>query len=248
MKQAAFKFCLIILVLVFLGGCATPKTAGGLQIEEYQLKEQPQVVPLTFEPVDGTQAEILAAHATERDAKITFEITAPEGSPMMGSQGEQKDLKAVVLTAVSGQPLQTVQLIRGSEVIFETPGGLPSPAVPVQALWTYGGHWALEVLYSDETTWAGRVFIDGEMVNEQKGYEEAFGLQLLDGKPFFFYKREGKIGYSYDGKETDLGYDEILHYYCCAETEMNPIPAEKMVAFFAKKGDVWYYVELGVFK
>lgn len=246
MNNRMVKVGVVLFLLVFLVGCA--KTGNSLKLEEHSLRGAPQVIPLTFEPVKSTQAEIMAAHATERGAKIAYEITAPDGNPLLESQGELKDLQATVFTATTGQPMQTVQLLRGGEVIFQTPGGLPSPAVPVQALWTYDGHWALEVLYSDETTWAGRVFIDGKMVNEEKGYEEAFGLQLLDGKPFFFYKRDGKIGYSYDGDETALGYDEIPHYYCCAETEMNPAPAEKMVAFFAERESTWYYVELGVFK
>ncbi len=133
MKQAIFKVSLVLFLLVFLCGCAGAKSGNSLQLEDHALRGAPQVIPLTFEPVDSTQAEIFAVHATERAAKITYEITAPEGNPVLESQGEPKDLKAVVLTATSGQPLQTVRLLGGAEVIFETPGGLPSPAVPVQA-------------------------------------------------------------------------------------------------------------------
>jgi hypothetical protein len=231
-----------------LSGCTT-RAADTLNLEEYQLTGKPQLTPLTFQPVQGTQSEILAKNAGERAKVILNPVTTTvDGNPAMSSLGESMDMQAIVLTAAIGQPEQTVQLKRGTEVIFEAPAGLPSPVVPVQALWTYDGHWALEILYSDATTWAGKIYIDGKLVNDQKGYNEAFGLQLLADKPFFFYKRDGKEGYSYDGKETDLNFDEIPHYNCCEEGEFNPIQAQNMVAFFAQRASSWYYVELGVFK
>lgn len=245
-----FKLTLTVTFCIFLGGCAilSPKQAGTLKLEEHQLFGRPELTPLSFTPLDGTQAEILAKHTDERALSVINEVVTVEGSPAMSSLGESKDLQAVVVTASQGKPDQTVKLMRANEVIFQAPAGLPSPAVPVQALWTYDKHWALEILYADETTWAGKIYIDGTLINDQKGYDDAFGLQLLDGKPFFFYKRDGKIGYSYDGNETILGYNEIPHYFCCAETEYNPIQAENMVAFFAQKDNTWYYVELGKIK
>lgn len=251
MKAKPFSVLITsMFMILILGGCANKISAtdGDLVLKEHQLMEKPSIIPLTFQPIEGSQDEVLAINEAERVKILTNEVFTIEGHPAMNALGENKNLQAVVYTASEGQPLQTVKVMRDSETIFEAPAGLPSPAVPIQALWTYDGHWTLEVLYSDETTWAGRVFIDGVMVNEQKGYEEAFGLQLLDGKPFFFYKRDGKIGYSYDGNETILGYNEIPHYFCCAETEYNPIQAENMVAFFAQKDNTWYYVELGKIK
>ena len=232
-----------------LGGCAVifPKSNTSLKLEEHQLSGAPEPGPLSFQPLDGTQEEILAKHADERTTTVSNEAFSVDGNPAISSLGDKNDLKAVVLSTNPGQPEQTVKLLRGDEIIFEAPGGLPSPAVPVQALWTYDGHWALEILYSDQSTWAGKIYIDGSLINEQKGYDEAFGFQLLADKPFFFYMRNGQVGYSYDGNETELNFSYVPHYNCCAESLLNPTKSQKMVAFFAQRDSTWYYVELGVF-
>lgn len=238
----------LVLFVITLSGCTfLPQGSSTLQVEEHQLTGAPELVPFGFEPLQSNQAEILAKHSSERTLKVFNQVFTDDGNPAITSLGENAELKAVVVNATQGQPDQTVRLMRGDELVFEAPAGLPSPAIPLQALWTYDGHWALEILFADETTWAGQIFIDGELVNEKKGYAEAFGLQLLADKPFFFYMRDGHAGYSYDGKETDLDYSEIPHYRCCAETEINPLPAQNMVAFFAAKNQEWFYVELGAF-
>ena len=84
-------------------------------------------------------------------------------------------------------------------------------------------------------------------MNALKGYDEAFGFQLLAGKPFYFYLRNGHVGYSYDGKEMELDYDEVPHYRCCGESVLNPVQARNMVAFFAVREKTWFYDELGAF-
>ena len=249
MKNSSLsKIVVLVLFTIALSGCSLlPQRTSTLQLEEHQITGAPELVPLGFEPLQGTQEEILAKHSSERALNVSNEAFPVDGNPAITSLGENTELKAIVVTATQGQPDQTVRLLRGDELIFEAPAGLPSPVLPVQALWTYDGQWALEILYTDETTWAGQFFIDGEFVNEEKGYDEAFGLQLLADKPFFFYMRDGHAGFTYDGKETDLEYSKIPHYVCCAETEINPIPAQNMVAFFAVKDQEWFYVEVGAF-
>jgi hypothetical protein len=232
-----------------LSGCtpsATPP-AGPLRLEEHELAGPPEIESRVFQPVDGAMEEVLAARAEERAAAIPHEVAMVEGGPAIASLGETSDLLAVMSTATEGLPEQTVTLYRDDEAIFETSAGMPSPALPLQGLWTYDGHWALEILFSDESAWAGRVFIDGELVNEVEGYDEAFGFQLLAGKPFYFYVRDGAVGYSYDGQGTDLGYSEVPHYRCCSESTLNPVQAQTMVAFFALRDATWFYVELGAF-
>ncbi len=243
---------MLALVGLALGGCSalspsSPQPAGNLQLEEHPLGGAPQLDPLTFQPIEGTQEQLLATHATDRAMTIPREVITVEGNPAISSLGESGDLVATLITATEGEPEQTVRLWRGDELIFETAAGLPSPAMPLQGLWTYGGHWALEILLADQDTWAGQVFIDGDLVNESQGYDEAFGLQLLAGRPFFFYLRNGHVGYSLDGQETDLDYTEIPHYRCCSESSLNPVQAQNMVAFFAARNQTWFYVELGDF-
>jgi hypothetical protein len=219
-----------------------------LQLEEHPLAGAPELEPVRFQPLEGTQEEVLAVHANDRAAAFSIEVTTEEGNPAISSIGEDRGLSAVMVTSIEGQPEQTVTVFRGGVTIFETSAGLPSPVLPLQSLWTYDGHWALEILFADETTFAGEVFIDGSLVNERDGYDEAFGLQLLAGEPFFFYSRDGHVGYSHDGLETDLEYEEIPHYRCCGESPLNPVQAENMVGFFAVREENWFYVELGRFE
>ncbi len=241
---------MLILLGFDLSGCARSSTqlAGRLQLEEHRLIDAPEMETLKFQPLQDTQEKILAEHANDRSPGFTKEINTVQGNPAIFSLGDSNDLQAVLFTAQQGQPDQTVRVMNGDKIIFETNAGLPSPVLPLQGLWTYNGHWALEILYVDQDTWAGEIFIDGELVNDQKGYEETFGLQLLTGKPFFFFRRGDKIGYSYDGQEFELEYDDIPHYRCCGESSLNPEQAKNMVSFFALREEIWFYVELGDFK
>ena len=93
----------------------------------------------------------------------------------------------------------------------------------------------------------GQVIEDGQSLNERAGYDETFGFQLLQGEPFYFFKKGGTIGAVYAGQEIQLRYNEVPHYGCCSPAELNPISAENMLAFFAQRDGRWYYVEIGVF-
>jgi hypothetical protein len=221
--------------------------SGNLQLEEYPLAAAPEPIPLTFQPEGTTQDAVLARHAQLREKVYQKPVTTIEGFPAMTSLGEGEKLTAVMRVAVEDPLRQIVDLMRGDELIFSTDAGLPSPALPQQGLWTYGNHWVLEILLAEDEIWMGEIFQDGELINDLKGYEEAFGFQLLSGEPFFFYQRDGQLGFSYAGQETNLPYDHIPHYYCCAEDTLNPVQAEQMVAFFAQQGEQWFYVELGDF-
>ncbi|MCJ7734274.1 MAG: hypothetical protein MUP11_06975 [Anaerolineales bacterium] len=218
-----------------------------LQLEEYPLAAAPNLVPLTFQPEGTTQDAVLARHALMRDRVYANPIMTIEGYPVMTSLGEGEILTAVTRVAVDDPFHQIVDLMRGDELIFSTYAGLPSPSIPQQGLWTYDNHWVLEILLSEDEIWIGEIFQDGELINDLKEYEEAFGFQLLSGEPFFFYQRDGQLGFSYAGQETNLPYDQIPHYYCCGEDTINPVQAERMVSFFAQQGENWFYVELGDF-
>jgi hypothetical protein len=148
-----------------------------------------------------------------------------------------------------------VTLTSNGSSIYRIPVGDSSPIDSLRGLWTYDGHWALETAYVTthqngneiDSQATGQISIDGQLLNEQLGYQEAFGFQTMHGKPFYFFKQNGTIGVSYDNVAVPLGYDEILHYSCCSGATLNPRVAQNMVAFFARKGIPWYYVEIGVF-
>jgi hypothetical protein len=114
--------------------------------------------------------------------------------------------------------------------------------------WTYGSHWALVLLDAKLDAAQGpveydRLILDGQDINSVRGYEQSFQFALLDGRPFYFYQKSGKIGISFDGREIAKSYDEIPHYQCCTPALLNPGKSMNMVWFFARRGNAWYYVE-----
>ena len=83
-------------------------------------------------------------------------------------------------------------------------GNLPDrngPGTPITALrglWVYGGHWALEAAKITETRQAngitdnavGQIIVDGRLLNESLGYEEAFSFQTLKRPAVLFLQEE----------------------------------------------------------
>lgn len=235
---------------------AAPVLPGGLIIEEHALQGPPQTEPLTFVPLDGTQEEILQKHAAQRDEVFPDSIF-PGDDMSITAELNGNTLAAREFYENSGQGYVTVA--SGGKEIYRIDVGEGSPITALRRFEVYAGHWVLEAARVSNTETVegdmtsvhsfslGQIVVDGELLNENRAYEEAFGFQTINGKPFYFYQSGGKIGISYDGQETMQGYEEIPHYGCCSAGEVNPRIAQDMVAFFARKGKVWYYVEIGVF-
>jgi hypothetical protein len=148
-----------------------------------------------------------------------------------------------------------VVLTKDGEEIYSIDIGHGSPIPALQRLWAWEGHWALEtvhvtiqeqgnVIYSQGR---GQVTIDGVLLNESLGCEEVFGFQLIHDQPFYFVSRGGLQDARYAGLEVPLAYDEIPHYNCCGNATLNPQMFKDMVAFFARRGETWYYTEIGLF-
>ena len=110
---------------------------------------------------------------------------------------------------------------------------------PVKGLWSWQGHWLLEV--------DGFLIRDGENLNERLGFEEIFGWQLLNGKPFYYFRRGPRVGISYDGQVLPVYYDDIVHYRCCEPAAFNNAGNEAMVWFYGLREGTWYYVEIGAY-
>jgi hypothetical protein len=110
-------------------------------------------------------------------------------------------------------------------------------ASPVKGLWSYGGNWLLEV--------DGFLIQDGENLNESLGYDEIFGWQLLNGKPFYYFRKGPRVGISYDGEALPVYYQEIVHYRCCEPAAFNNAGNQAMAWFYGLRDGEWYYVEMG---
>jgi hypothetical protein len=218
-----------------------------LSIEEYPLKDRPPVdESRSFTPVQGTQEEILSKRQSERT-----KIWRYADQVLLGSD------KLTAATADANAGKVSVQVSRNGTAIYTVQLGDSSPIAPIRGLWAYDNHWVLEAAHTiqkfslsnviDYNVW-GEVVQDGVSLNRQHGYQETFGFQLMKDKPFYFFKKRGQLGISYNRQEIALGYTQVPHYWCCSAAALNPRNAENMVAFFAQRGGVWYYVEIGVFE
>lgn len=222
--------------------------ANGLTEYAFPLKGAPVSGPLTFEPVNCAMAEALATHAAERSPSTSQEPITVDGQPALKADLNGQSLVAVFKPGTSQSPEQSIDVQLGGKTILTLDAGLPSPALPLQSLVTYDGHWALEFLLATPNVWSGQIYLDGSSLNQANSYDDAFGLQLIDGEPFYLFSKGGQIGAEYKGEALELGYTAITHYECCSDSVLNPAPAQSMVAFFAQHGDEWYYVEIGSFQ
>ena len=226
---------------------------SGLRVEEHPLVSLPEIEPLVFTALDGqNEVQLMRAHTA-----LLRQSLRPESyygicfCTLWVMQGRDK-----LETAYTGSSAHTGEsaagVTRNGQLIFSTRNQGPGVTSEFRVLTTYDDHWVLELAEeidnSDGTVYfSGRVFVDGNSLDDRYGYQESFGFQTIAGKPFYFYKRAGKVGIVYDGQEVPLGYDGVPHYGCCSGGAFNPRIARNMVAFFAWRASRWYYVEIGAF-
>jgi hypothetical protein len=244
MKKKHFLIYVVVAIICISITACFPKSK--LSIEEHALAAVDwEGESLVFEPVEGTREEILSKHEDERSQPV-MSFTAPV---LLGG-----DSLNVIEHYTDN--LVSVDVSRNDLLVRSVEAGVISPISNFQGLWVVDEHWFLEVAHVDENPidpnagfiiW-GEIFQDGESLNEKHGYDEAFNFQILDGQSFFFFSKDGEIGFSYNGNNTLMGYTEIPHYLCCSASAFNPLPSEKMVSFYATKEDTRYYVEVGAFK
>ncbi len=247
-KRLSFSVSLIAAV-VLLSACVARNAVTpplGLTVEEHELAAQPTLDPLTFQPVQGTMAEVTAVHAA------ALADVFPDNSTWVDGRFARrvmldKDTLTATLNYDQACKAGWVTLYRNEIEIYRIDVGMCSPITPLQGLWVYDGHWVLETAFIGPESMVGRITRDGELLNDSQGYSDMFGFQLMHGRPFHFFRRDAGLGYNYDGHEVLAGYDEIPRYSCCSGSQMNARQAEDMVAFFARRGQMWYYVEIGAF-
>ena len=247
-----------------MSGVSTPMPSAtpwvlpsGLSIEEHPLAKVPETDEMILHPLDSlNQEQMLAKHADEFQKSLPYEsyyglcfctIWAMQGNAKLETMYD------------SGTPTPDHKILAGvtrdGKIIFSTLNAPPGTTNQFRVLTTYDNHWVLELAGEKQVqtgqnftySFLGEIFVDGKSLNELYGYDESFGFQTIHDRPFYFYKRNGKIGVSYDGREIPLGYDLVPHYGCCSGGQLNPRMAQNIVAFFGVRGEQWNYVEIGVF-
>jgi hypothetical protein len=223
--------------------------ASGLRIEEHPLVSRPEIEPLLFTSLDGqNEVQLFRTHAS-----LLHQSLRPESyySVVHGSLSAMQGSDRLDAMEVGGADV-TAALTRNGAPLFSVPNESPGVTSPFRVLTTYDDHWVLELAQRVEGAeatvyFSGRVFVDGSSLNNRYGYQESFGFQTIAGRPFYFFERDDKIGIVYDGAEVALQYDGVPHYGCCSAGTLNPRVARNMLAFFAWRGERWYYVEIGAF-
>ena len=132
-----------------------------------------------------------------------------------------------------------VVLWKNGEITYRYTISDPIVGNPTISLYSWEGKWALKV--GDE------VLINGISLNDELGYDAVIHWQLLDGKPFYIFRKEGKIRLSYEGQTLPYQppYDEVIHDRCCEAAEFNVSGNPHMVWFYARRNGWWNYVEIG---
>jgi hypothetical protein len=138
------------------------------------------------------------------------------------------------------QKAMQIRVKRDKEVIyvFAVPEPLPDPVgLPIQGLWSWDGHWLLEV--------ENVLFQDGEMLNPQLGYDEIFEWHPVEGQPLYFFRRGSEFGLSYAGETLPVKYEDVIHGPLCCDAGVYSIISTPLgTDFFARREGVWYHVRV----
>lgn len=119
-----------------------------------------------------------------------------------------------------------------------------APSDGARALITWGGpqanqHWALEQ--------DGRVVVDGEDLAARHQAERVYEFRVLDGRPLYFYDKDGLTFMNFDGRDLHYNYDQVVYQNSGDLSVFNPGASGRVMWFYALRDGLWYYVEAGIF-
>jgi hypothetical protein len=180
--------------------------------------------------IDGSEYH---AFLVQNDAIIEWKDSHqdPPSSPIL-YQNEPLWLKV-------SDDWQQVQVVKSNSESLEVVYSFAvhtEPMYSTKKFVNWNGHWV----------WAVRDFLiqDGEIINEKLGFQEIFLWRLIDDKPAYLFRKDGRVGFSYDGKIFPLEYQNIARYMCCGYSVNNPSIGDNSAHFFAERDGVWYYIVL----
>lgn len=214
----------------------------GLKVEAYPYDTSKPHEGRNFTPLGMSLEQVMAKRAAEREKPLPRKDYALGDKVLGYSYG-----------GLPGRGEVMVQL--DGKTIFKIAYGDDSPINPVGGLWALDDEWILELIHIKNrnenntiyTETRGDIIIDRQSMNKTFGYDESFGFQLMAGKAFYFYEKDGRIGFTYDGQHIQTGFTAVPHYACCSGAGFNPFHFENMVSFFATSEEGHYYTEIGVY-
>ena len=139
----------------------------------------------------------------------------------------------------TGEGIERFVVVKDGKTVATLPSETMGVDMPAKGLWSWDGKWVAEM--------RGKVYVDGASLNDSIGASEVFGWRLIDGRPFYFFKKADAVQVSFDGQVLPLTYREVVHYRCCEPAAFNLQGNDRMVWFHALRGNTWHYVEMGVY-
>jgi hypothetical protein len=223
---------------------------SNLLLDEWELTKGSTLDRISFAPVLGTREQIL-----EKYQKLYFDIFP---SPLI--QGYNRMMlheRELIVNEKIADSKSTIHVFYdGTEITQIDAGYNFPPTTNIWGLWTYENHWILEYVSIFHDPYGnsyklGNIIWDGESLNTKFDYQESFGLTAINGRIFYFFRRNDRFGIAYNGTEYDTNYESIVHYQRrCAECKDYENPQElgdgyqlnQNLSFFAERNENQYFV------
>lgn len=85
---------------------------------------------------------------------------------------------------------------------------------------------------------------NGIDLTEQNRRDRAFGLTKKRNQIFFFFQKDGKIGYQYGNEQMMLGLEDIVHDACCSVGQWNIVDLPDAMGLVVKKDNKRYFAKI----
>lgn len=241
-RGLAVLLCLGLLLSGCTGSGASTATFADLTIEEYEMAKDSEGGLAASRQMLTDKPAILEKREQWRNRIGTSRLS-------MNRTPEEQGILTVYSRKVGDSTVSakitsdlTVEIVKDGQVVYtyQDPrtARMSDHNKIVQGLEDWDGKWVLE-------TFQEKVIVDGESLNDQLGYPEIFEFHMINGKPFYFFQQNDKVQIHYDGQVLPQEYDEVFHYGCCDSVDFNPQSSDRMISFFGRRGDQWYFVDIG---
>jgi hypothetical protein len=180
-----------------------------LILDEWELIKVSSLTRSSFKPVLGLREQVLDKYKNLG----SFDIFP---SPLIRGYYNKVMLNGRELIAkeeiINSQSI--IHVVYDGNEISQVNAGYPFAAPNIWGLWTYQDHWIMEYVNSFDNPYGGRytlgnIIWDGESLNHKFGYQESFGLSAINGRILYFFRKNGRIGISYDGAEYKFSKSQI---------------------------------------
>jgi len=214
-------------------------TLGNLALEEYTIIDASVDGPGYLEFRQRIPPAVLDKRRAWRERPPAWNYLDP--IQVAGKQIEVTEIDYGDGVPITGGVMSSTAILVQSDgqEIYRYNMPMHAGASPLHYLGNWNDRWVVEV--------NSMLIVDGQIVNQDWGYDEIFDCQELNGQPFYFFVQDGQTHLSYGGETLPVSYDYVYHGMCCEPAAFNAAGNEQMVWFYALQDGAWRYVELGIY-